>query len=76
MRAIARAMTGYPAADSVEAIDPEQFARGLAPRTLDFRTRIVQLMVLMALVLRPLPPEVVERVSAFARELQVDESML
>jgi hypothetical protein len=76
MRAIARAMTGHPAAGSVEPIGPDQFALGMARRTLEFRTRIVQLMVLLALVLRPLPPEVVDRVSAFARELQVDESML
>jgi hypothetical protein len=33
-------------------------------------------MVLCALVLRPLPPEVVERIGAFARELNVDDGMI
>ena len=38
----------------------------LARRDLQFRTRGVQIMLLCALVLRPLPAAVVERVAAFA----------
>ena len=45
----------------------------LAGRNLAFRTRGVQIMVLCALVLRPLPPEVADRIAAYARELLVDE---
>jgi hypothetical protein len=62
--------------DSVDAIDPESFAVGLAGRDEAFRTRILQVMILGALVLRPLPPEVAERLDAFARELSVGDGML
>jgi len=74
--AICSAMTGHPATFEAPPIGPDEFAAGLAVRSLDFRTRIVQVMVLAALVLRPLPESVVERTAAFAQELQVDEEML
>ncbi len=74
--AICSAMTGHPATFEAPPIEPDEFAAGLALRSLEFRTRIVQVMVLVALVLRPLPESVVERTAAFARELQVDEEML
>jgi len=69
-------MTGHPATLDAEPIGPEAFARALADRTLEFRTRIVQIMVLLALVVRPLPPELTARVGAYARELCVEEGML
>jgi hypothetical protein len=59
-----------------EPVTPRQFAEGLARRDAPFRTRGVQVMLLCALVLRPLPAEVVERVDAFAAELGVQEGML
>ncbi len=55
---------------------PHDLALALAPRNLAFRTRGVQVMLLCALVLRPLPVEVVDRVSEAARELGVDEGMV
>src|SRR5262249_13309355 len=55
---------------------PEERAGRRARRNLGFRTRVVQLMVLDALVLRPLPPEVVDRVDEFSRALGVEEGML
>jgi len=76
LQAVFNAMTGHPAGLNDIPADPLWFARLLESRTLEFRTRIVQTMVLLALVLRPLPSEVAERIAAFARELCVDEDML
>lgn len=77
IEALFPAMTGHAVdvADS-EAMTAEEFARVLAPRDLQFRSRGVQVMLLCALVLRPLPEEVAARIAAFARELQVDEAMI
>ena len=74
--AVCHAMTGFPAASGTERVTPEEFALGLARRDLAFRSRIVQLMVLQALVLRPIPVQVVDQVTRFAAELGVDEGML
>lgn len=76
MDALVPAMTGHPASFDGSPLGPEEFARTLARRTLEFRTRIVQMMVLLALVVRPLPPELTDRVAAYARELSVEEGML
>jgi hypothetical protein len=76
MGAVVTAMTGHPAALDGEPVGPEEFAGLLARRNLEFRTRIVQIMVLLALVVRPLPSELTDRVGAFARELGVEEGML
>ena len=57
-------------------VSASELAEVLRDRTLDFRTRIVQLMLLLALTLRPLPPDVAERVAEYARELCVDDSMI
>ena len=57
-------------------VTPEAFAEHLRRRDLAFRTRGVQLMVLGALVLHPVPGAVADRVAAFARELGVDDGML
>lgn len=76
MEAMFDALTGHPIDLGVEAIDPAAFAVGLARRNEAFRVRIVQVMILGALVLRPLPEEVAARVEAFARELSVADGML
>jgi hypothetical protein len=76
MQAVFRSMTGYPASLEDAAADPEWFAAALAQRNLEFRSRIVQIMVLLGLVLRPLPQDVADRIAAFARELCVAEDML
>lgn len=70
------AMTGYPATEDGAPIEPDELATGLSRRNLAFRTRIVQLMVLLGLTLRPLPGEVVSRISRFADALEVHEDML
>ena len=71
------AMTGHPV-DTRDrpSIAPDAFAAGLARRNEAFRTRILQTMILGALVLRPLPTEVAGRVGAFARAMSVDDGML
>jgi hypothetical protein len=74
--AVFHSMTGHPADLAPEPIDAGAFARGLARRNAAFRTRIVQIMVLNALILRPLPPDVATRVEQFARALSVKEGML
>ncbi len=74
--AVAAAMTGHPAELGAPPIEPEEFAAALAARNLAFRTRIVQVMVLAALVLRPLPASVADRIARFSSELLVDEGML
>jgi hypothetical protein len=76
LSAICMAMTGHPARFDLPTIEPDAFAIALSARTLEFRARIVQLMVLLGLVLQPLPPEVADRIGVFAAELGVDESML
>ncbi len=74
--AVVSAMTGFPPDLNAEPIAPEAFAECLARRSLDFRTRIVQMVILYVLVLQPIPLAVVDRVERFAREAGVDEGML
>lgn len=74
--ALIPAMTGYPAAAPGPEVDAAELGRALARRNRAFRSRILQNMVLLALVLRPLPAEVAERLSSYARALGVDEDML
>jgi hypothetical protein len=76
MNATFDAMTGHTPVPPLALITCEEFAEGLRRRDEGFRTRIVQVMLLGALVLRPIPPEVTDRVAAFARELGVDDGML
>lgn len=77
LRALFVSMTGHdldPAA--AEPIGAEAAAAGLARRNLEFRTRIVQVMLLAGLVLAPMPAEVAARLRAFADELGVDDEMI
>jgi len=77
LEALFTAMTGYDIdLSTVEPISAHDYALGLARRNLAFRSRMVQVMLLAALLLRPLPSEVVARVSEFSAELGVDESMI
>ena len=76
-RAILDAMIGQTYDTATFApIEPDEFAAGLAQRTEAFRTRILQSMILGALVLRPLPIEVADRVAEFARAMSIDDGML
>jgi hypothetical protein len=70
------AMTGHAPQHPIEPTTPAALAATLADRNAAFRTRIVQVMLLGALVLRPLPREVADRLEAFAAELSVGDGML
>jgi hypothetical protein len=77
LEALWSAMTGHTVdLTGLEPPDPAALGRILARRNLAFRRRGVQVMLLGALVLRPLPGDVVDRVAAAARELGVDDGMI
>jgi hypothetical protein len=77
LESVLRAMTGHAVPlEGFEPLDPGDLAEVLRKRDLAFRTRIVQIMLLAALVLRPLPESVVDQVGTCARELSVDESLI
>jgi hypothetical protein len=77
IEAVTEAMTGFVIPGrNVPRIGAQEFARAIADRDLFFRTRMVHFMLVCALVLNPLPEEVVERVEAYARELNTDDAML
>ena len=70
------AMTGFPSDIDGSPLTVPEFAEILAARDAAFRARIVQMVVLFALVLRPLPPDVIARATEFASEVGVEEGML
>lgn len=76
VEAVIPAMTGHPAVLDGPPFAPGEFEGLVARRDLVFRSRVVQIAVLAALVLRPIPPEVVERVAQEARRVGVDDAML
>ncbi len=69
-------MTGHRPSVDQEPVGPEAFGRELARRNEAFRVRILQTMILGALVLRPLTDDVADRVEAFAKAMSVDDGML
>ena len=70
-------MTGHDVTRTAGAsVDPSALGAVLADRDAAFRTRILQMMILGALVLRPLPTSVADRVGRYAEELSVDDGML
>lgn len=77
IKAAFESLTGHAAeVEGRPSIDAASFARSMADRNEAFRTRILQTMILGALVLRPLPAEVADRVERFARALSIDDGML
>jgi hypothetical protein len=77
VESLMESMTGFVVpARHVPRLGPEEFARVMAARNEEFRQRMLQFMLLCALVLTPLPDVVVERVEAYAHELGVDNDML
>jgi hypothetical protein len=72
-----KAMTGHEVDVPTSAVmTPEAFAHGLERRDAAFRTRVLQVMLLCALTLRPMPAEVGERLRAYAVELCVSDAVL
>jgi len=73
-RAMSDAMTGHPLdLGAVEPISAAEWAQGLARRDEAFRVRMVQMMILLALLLRRMPTEVADRLQEFADEAGVGE---
>jgi hypothetical protein len=70
------AMTGFPPDLDAPPLTVPEFANILATRDAAFRARIVQMVVLFALVLRPLPPDVIAQATEFAIQVGVEEGML
>ena len=62
--------------DYLEPIGPVEYSKALRDRDEVFRIRMIQQMVFCALILDPIPPYIVERISRYAYELSVDEDML
>jgi hypothetical protein len=62
--------------DSFAQVSPEELADALAHRDPTFRRRIVHLMVLGELILRPIPPEVAREVSRYATALDIDDQFV
>ncbi|AYF75778.1 hypothetical protein D7D52_20210 [Nocardia yunnanensis] len=70
-------MTGHPVElGEVSAIGAREFAAGMARRNRIFRERVVQTMLLAALVVRPLPESVGVRLREFADALGVEDDMI
>ena len=77
IEAITDSMTGFAVpASAVPRLGPEEFASAMSARNELFRSRMVQFMLLSALVLNPLPESVVDRVDRYAYELGVGNDML
>jgi hypothetical protein len=77
VRALFHSMTGYdidPA--GCAPISSGEFAAALSRRNEIFRTRIVQIMLLVAFVVRPLPLVVADRLRRFAEALAVRDDMV
>lgn len=78
LHAVIKAMTGTDVGDprSLAPLSEQGLAEHLARRELQFRSRGVQVMLLCALVLRPLPEDVVAKIARYARAMSVDEEMI
>jgi hypothetical protein len=72
-----KAMTGV-ALDmtQIEPIGPREFAEGLRLRNAEFRTRMVQVMLLAEMLLVPIPRDVSDRVEEYAAWLGVGDDMI
>ena len=77
LEALFKAMTGHAVQlGDFTPMTAAELGRALRRRNLQFRTRGVQIMLLAALILRPLPEVVVSRVGEFAHELGVDDALI
>ena len=74
LRSLSDAMTGHPLdLTQVTPITATAYAEGLARRDRAFRVRMVQMMILLALLVRRVPQEVADRLQEFADELSVGD---
>ena len=77
LSAVFESMTGVRVdISSLEPLGPLEFAQGLRLRNRAFRSRLVQIMLLAAFVVNPLPAGTPERIGGYAREVGVDDDMI
>ena len=77
LNALIESMTGADVdVSEVAPLGPEEFGEAMRMRSLVFRTRMVQLMLLGEMLLVPLPSEVTARVESYAHTLGVADDML
>lgn len=77
LQAITRAMTAHDVdIDALEPISAAEYGEAMARRDLAFRTRMVHMMLLHVLVLRPIPADVTTRLREFSSVLGVDEAVV
>jgi hypothetical protein len=77
LNALVESMTGQTVdVAALDPLGPEGFAEAMRNRTREFRTRMVQTMLLAEMLLVPLPPEVTARVETYAAWLGVDDDMM
>ncbi len=77
IEAVTESMTGFVVPLSVlPRLSPDEFALALVDRDELFRGHMLRFMLLCALVLNPLPEDVVARIDVYARELGVENDML
>lgn len=77
LEALFQALTGTDVdLAAFEPVSADELAAHLADRAPAFRQRGVQVMLLAALVLRPIPNEVADRVARYAEALDVDDDMI
>lgn len=75
--AVVEAMTAHTIDhDALTPITAAEYGTAMARRDLAFRTRMVHMMLLHSLVLRPLPDEVAARIREYATVLGVDDAVL
>ena len=71
------AMTGHRVTlENRPAMTATKFAEAMARREIQFRSRMVQVMLLGALLRHPLPDDVADSVAEFATELGVEDGMV
>ena len=77
LEALAPALTGYRVQlDATPTMTAADLAKALERRSPEFRTRIVQIMVLAALLRHPIPDDVASGLAAYEQALGVEEGMI
>ncbi len=77
LNALTTSMTGITVdVANVEPLGPDELADALRFRNHEFRTRIIQVMLLAELLLVPLPPEVTDQVESPAGRLGVCDDIM
>ncbi len=61
---------------ALEPLEPAALAQAMADQSEEFRRRVVHIMVLAELILRPIPPEVARRVAEYADALDANDQFV